>query len=442
MKTSKQVLITLLLFLSIIVKAQEFDRAKMDSLFALIETNQKGMGSISIFNDGKEAYQNSIGFVSIQDNLKSNRKSKYRIGSISKTFTATIIMQLVAKNKLSLSSKLSEYYPEIENSDGISIEYLLKHRSGIFNFTNAEDYTSWMEQPISKEELITKITANGSSFEPNSKAEYSNSNYVLLSFIAEKITSTDYSELIQSKICEPCALKNTNYGSFISVKNNEALSYNRLTGWELATETDMSVPVGAGAIISTPTDLNLFLHCLFTNKVINQTGLDKMIEIEDGYGIGMFKVPFYDKFAFGHTGGIDGFQSNAFYFPNEKVSVSYLSNGAVMPLNDILIGALSIYFGKNYSLPEFAETLQLTTEDLDKYLGVYSSPTFPLKITITKNGSALLAQATGQPYFPLEAYEVDKFKFDQAMLKIEFNPAENLLVLLQGGGTFELKKEE
>ena len=215
----------------------------------------------------------------------------------------------------------------------------------------------------------------------------------------------------------------------------------KLKEWKLATETDMSIPMGAGAIVSNPNDLNQFLNCLFNNRLVSEVTLDEMMQLEDGFGIGMFQVPFYDKRAYGHNGGIDGFQSNAYYFPEEKVAVSYTTNGVVMAVNDIMIGALSIYFGKAYDFPEFTPAVGLNSEDLDQYLGTYSSPTFPLKITITKQGNTLIGQATGQPTFPLEAYEPDKFRFEAAGLKLEFKPDTNKMILRQGGGEFELDKE-
>ena len=135
-----------------------------------------------------------------------------------------------------------------------------------------------------------------------------------------------------------------------------------------------------------------------------------------------------------------GFQFNAAYFPIDNVSIAYTSNGVVMPMNDILIGALSIYFGKEYVLPEFKPDLELTTDDLDKYLGINSCPDFPLKITISKKEKVLIGQATGQSSFPLEAYEVNKFKFDQAVLKLEFFPENNKMILRQAGRGFEFTK--
>ena len=434
--------LALAIFISITTLAQNVEETKMDSLFSIIENNDKGMGSISIVKNGKEVYQNTVGYLNIKKQIPINKNTKFRIGSISKTFTATIIIKLVEQDKLSLDTKLAKFFPQITNAEKITIENLLKHRSGIYNFTNATDYVSWMEQSITRDELLKKIAANGNVFDPDEKTEYSNANFVLLSFIAEDLTGKDFSEILKDFITQPCALKHTYFGSAIKTENNEALSYNKLNEWELSTETDMSVPMGAGGIVSTSKDLNIFLNCLFNYKIVNKESLNKMMDIQDGMGMGLFQVPFYERKAFGHTGGIDGFQSNAFYFPDENVSVAYLSNGVVMPMNDILIGVLSIYFGRDYELPEFKEALKLTSEELDKYLGIYSSPDFPLKLTITKKDNILLGQGTGQPSFPLEAYDEHKFKFDQASLKVEFFPHENKLILKQGGGVFELTKEE
>lgn len=432
----------LALLIGLNIQAQDFDQAKMDSLFSTIEINQKGMGSISIFEEDKEIYQNSFGLACIEDNKPINNNTKFRIGSVSKMFTAAIIMKLVEQDKLSLDDKLDNFYPEIVNSKKITIEHLLKHRSGIYNFTNAEDYVSWMEQSITKDELVQKIVSYGNVFEPDEKTAYSNSNYVLLSFIIEDLTGKTFSAILKDYITEPCNLDHTKYGSKINLNQNEAYSYTKLKDWEIATETDMSVPMGAGAIVSTPADLNKFLYCLFNHQIVSVESLEIMKNIQNGLGMGMFQVPFYEKRAFGHTGGIDGFQSNAFYFPNEKVSVAYLSNGVVMPMNDILIGVLSIYFGRDYELPEFNEPLELLSEELDKYLGVYSGPDFPIKLTISKKDNMLIGQGTGQSSFPLEAYDEHKFKFDQASLKIEFIPNENKLILKQGGGKFELTREK
>ena len=435
-------LFTTILFIAIsqLLNAQSFDKQKMDSLFSIIETNDRGMGSISIFHDGKEVYQRSYGYADMEKDIRNNALTKYRIGSISKTFTATIIMKLIEQNKLLLSAKLGDFYPQIKNADKITIAHLLQHRSGISNFTNV-DYLQWNTQEHTKEQLLNRIVSGNVSFEPDEKFEYSNSNYVLLSYIAEDTSGNKFSELLQEMIIKPCNLKNTFIGSKINAANNEAFSYTKLHEWKLENETDMSIPLGAGFIISTPYDLNVFFNQLFSEKLVKEESLNQMKTIKDMFGFGLIQVPFYNLRGYGHTGGIDGFQANAFYFPEPKVSIALASNGVVYPLNDIIIGVLSIYFGREYQLPEVKESITLTNEELDKYTGVYSTPTLPIKLTISRNGNILTAQGTGQPSFPLEYVEKDKFKFDQARLEIEFIPSENKLILKQNGMIFEATRE-
>ena len=441
MKKSKIIVLIFLLGITLTLSAQSFDKQKMDSLFSIIEKNEKGMGSVSLFYDGKEVYRKSYGYADIENKLENNATTKFRIGSISKTFTATIIMKLVESKKLSLSTNLSDFYPQIKNADKITISHLLQHRSGIANFTSMEDYIQWNTEKQTKEQIINRIRLGGVSFEPNEKFEYSNSNYALLTFIAEDVSKKKFSELLQEMIVKPCQLKSTFVGGNINVENNEALSYTRLSEWTLEKETDMSIPLGAGFIVSTPSDLNAFLNCLFAGKLVKEETLNQMTTIIDGFGFGLIQVPFYDMKGYGHTGGMDGFQANAFYFPQEKVSIALTSNGVVYPLNDIIIGSLSIYFGKEYQLPQFEKSITLTAEELDNYLGVYSTSAFPLKLTISRNGNTLIAQGTGQPSFPLECVEKNRFKFDQARLELEFIPTENKMILKQNGMTFDMKRE-
>ncbi len=435
------IVFTILLGVNLALSAQSFDKQKMDSLFSIIEKYDRGMGSVSFFHNGKEVYQKNYGYADLEKKSKNDASTKFRIGSISKTFTATIILKLVESNKLSLSAKLSDFYPQLQNADKITMAHLLQHRSGIANFTNVADYLQWNTEKQTKEQLLSRIASGGVSFEPNEKFEYSNSNYVLLTCIAEDVTGKTFSELLQEIIVQPCHLKNTFVGSRINTDHNEALSYTKLSEWKLEKETDMSIPQGAGFIVSTPFDLNTFLNCLFEGKLVGEESLKQMTTVIDNFGLGLIRVPFYDMKGYGHTGGIDGFQANAFYFPEEKVSIALASNGVVYPLNDIIVGSLSIYFGKAYQLPPFSETITLTAEELDIYLGVYSTSAFPLKITISRNGNTLIAQGTGQPSFPLECVEKDKFKFDQARLELEFIPAENKMILKQNGMTFDMKRE-
>jgi CubicO group peptidase (beta-lactamase class C family) len=423
--------------------SQPLNKAKLDSLFNKLAENDKAMGSLTLSKNGTVVYSKAIGYSLISDQEKkaSTPLTKYRIGSISKMFTTTMIFQLVEEGKIKLTNTLDTYFPTIPNAKKITISNLLNHRSGIHNFTDDPSYTALMTQPKTQSEMLAIFSKNKADFQPNEKASYSNTNFVLLGYIIEKITKQTYSKNLNDRIISRIGLSNTYYGGKTNPKNNESFSYQYTSTWKQQPETDMSIPGGAGAIVSTPTDLTKFIEALFSEKLVSQNSLDQMKTITDNYGMGMFQIPFYDKKGYGHNGGIDGFASNLAFFPEDNLAIAYCTNGQVYPMNDILIGVLSIYFNKEYKIPTF-KTIALKSEELDKYLGVYSSTQLPLKITITKDNATLIAQATGQSSFPLEATEKDKFKFDQAGVVMEFNLTKNELTLKQGGGVFVFTKEK
>jgi len=438
----KRKLITILTIglLSQVAFAQDFDRTKLDNYFETLEINNRFMGSVAVSKDGKIIYTKAIGYSDFENNIKANENSKYRIGSISKTFTAVLVLKGVEMNKINLNQTIDKYFPSINNASKITIVDLLYHRSGIHNFTNDKEYLTWHTRAKTEKEMIEIIAKAGSDFEPNSKAEYSNSNFVLLTYILEKTFKKTYSDLLTEYITKPIGLTNTYLGGKINPNNNECYSYRFIENWKLEPETDISIPLGAGGIISTPGDLVKFSDALFGGKIIQKESIDKMKTIKDKYGMGLFQFPFDNKIASGHTGGIDGFSSTFSYFSDEKISYALISNGTNYNNNNISIAVLSAIFGKPFAIPEFI-TLDLSTEVLDKYLGVYASLQIPLKITITKDNKTLIAQATGQSAFPLEATEKDKFKFDQAGVVMEFNPIEKTLILKQNGGQFKFLKE-
>ncbi|HEY8780231.1 MAG TPA: serine hydrolase domain-containing protein [Mucilaginibacter sp.] len=427
----------LVIALKYTVKSQNLNTAKLDSFFSALTTHNKDMGSLAISSNGMVVYQKAIGNSQINSEVKipATIKTKYRIGSISKMFTGTMIFQLIEEEKLSLTTPLATYFPQLPNAAKITIGEMLGHRSGLHNFTNDSLYLHYMAKPHSEAEMTAIFEKQKPDFEPDTKAGYSNTNFVLLGYIIEKITGKPYAEELRERITSKIGLTDTYYGSKANPANNEAYSYSYREEWKQEPETDMSIPGGAGAIVSTPTDLVKFIEALFAGKLISQSSLEQMKTMRDNYGMAMFVIPFYDKRAYGHNGGIDGFSSMLAYFPEDKLAMAYISNGVVYSTNDVMIAALSIYFNKPFIIPEF-KTITLKTEDLDKYLGNYTSTQMPLKITVTKNNITLIAQATGQPPFALEAVGVDKFVFTPAVVTIQFDLAKGEFTVFQGGKTY------
>jgi len=437
----KQLLICLLIGLNFNCFSQNLNTNRLDSLFQVLDKKDKFMGSIAITQNGKLLYSNAIGYADIETRKKVNTLSKYRIGSISKMFTATLILMAVEKNKITLNQTLDRYFPQIDNARKITIENLLNHRSGIHSFTSDAGYLGYMDQYKSRADMLKIISDGKSDFEPNSKASYSNSNYVLLSYIAEDIYKSKYPDILDKQIIKPLKLKNTYFGKKTDLQNNETFSYTYEGGkWIMEKETDMSIPMGAGGIVSNPQDLNTFISQLFAEKLITAKSLNLMKTMNQKFGLGIFQFPYFDKINYGHDGAIDGFKSILIYNPEAKLSVAISSNGTQYPLNNILIAALSAWFGKPFEMPTF-EAVKISPEILEAYVGQYSSKQIPPKISITKSGNKLFAQATGQSAFPLEAAATTTFKFDQAGIVLEFNAAKKEMILKQGGKEFQFTKE-
>jgi CubicO group peptidase (beta-lactamase class C family) len=412
--------------------------ARLDSLISALEANNKAMGSITIRKNGQVLYSRGFGFAKVSEKLKSTTETKYRIGSISKMFTSVMIQQLVEEKKLKLTTPLASFFPKLPNARKITVADLLTHHSGLHNFTNDSSYETWMEQPKSEEEMLALIAGQKPDFKPGERGEYSNTNFVLLGYIIERVTKASYADELKRRIVQKIGLKNTYYGSKIDPRRNEAASYQyKAAAWTEQPETDMSIPGGAGAIISTTDDLTQFIEALFNHRLLSDASLKTMTTLRDNYGMGIFQMPFYEKKAYGHTGGIDGFVSSLGYFPSDSLAIALTSNGANYSMNNVLIGLLSIYFDKPYKIPSFT-TVALSPEALSHYEGVYSSKEMPLEITIAKDGDHLTAQATGQSSFPLEAASETEFQFEPAGIVIEFKKgADGVIsqfVIKQGGG--------
>ena len=416
----KNQLFTFLTLLSFTQLSAQFDSLKLNSYMTQLDKYQKAMVSVALAENGKLVYQHAIGYSDSTNKLKANVYTQYRVGSISKMFTAVMILQFIDEKKLTLDTKLSSFFPSLPNASKITIEQLLSHRSGLENFTANENYLSYHTQPKTEQELISIFEKGKVEFEPGETHSYSNTNYVVLTFILEKISKKTYADLLRMRICAKANLGDTYVGGKINPKENQALSYEyENNAWILSAETHMSIPQGAGNIVSTTYDLRSFISALFEGKLISKKSLDKMMELKDGYGLGMIRMPFDKNWWYGHTGGIDGFQSMLAYNPEKKASFCILGNGYNYPMNSIAIAVLSAYYNKAYTIPSFDQ--KVVSLDKSKGVdGIYANEKLGMKITITNDNNILTAKATGQSAFPLEKVSELKYKFEEAKIELEF----------------------
>lgn len=420
--------------------AQTFDKAKLDQFLDRIAEKNKGMGSLTLARAGNVLYSRSFGYSQINGDEKKplTAETKYRISSVTKTFTAVMIFQLVEEEKLRLTDTLDRFFPQIPNAARITIGQILAHRSGIHDL---EADGSWGMQPRTQEEVIARIAQGQPDFEPDARHRYSNAGYILLGYIAEKAGGKPYQEALKERITSKIGLKDTYFGAGnTDPGKNEALSYRYIGGWRDAPELDFSVPGGAGSILSTPADMVKFIQALFDLKLVSQDSLKQMTTMRDAEGMGMEAFSFAGKTLYGHTGGSGSSGAWLAYFPDEKLALAYTTNAKIYPVRDIVSGVLDICWNRPFQIPTF-DAFDVSPEVLDRYTGVYAIPGTPAKVTVTRDGSTLYFQPAGQSAVPLEATAEDKFKIDP-FLVFEFDAAKGEMTINRAGQKRVFTKEK
>lgn len=419
---------------------------KLDSLFDALSRENRAMGQVAIAQKGIVTYARAFGYQEIMASQKkpADTNTRYRIGSISKMFTATAILQLVEEGKITLDTRLSQFFPTIAQSEAITIRQLLQHQSGLHNFTDDSAYQSYYTLPKTRKQLLTIFEQLKPDFSPGADLAYSNTAYVLLSFIIEDITGKAYGAAIDERIIRRLSLQNT-YVADRGRKDARAAHSYLKTGdqWSAASVTDPSVPMGAGNIVSTAKDLNQFIAALFHGRLLSQASLDAMQTLKGRYGLGILRFPFYDAWAWGHTGGIDGFNAMLTYLPEADVAVCYLGNGLDFNLNEIMICLLSEGTGRPWTMPQ-TQITSISAEKLNPLVGAYHSDALPLKINLTVNNGVLYGQATGQGAFPLAPVNDSTFQFAGAGIKMVFKKSgddKQQFTLYQGGNEYLFQKD-
>ncbi len=441
-------LLTLALFTA--SSAQTLDKAKLDQFFDRLAEKNKAMGSLVITKDGNVVYTRAIGYSQVNGTEKKplTAANRFRIGSITKMFTASMILQLIEEGKLKPTDTLDKFFPQVPNAKKITIVQILWHRSGIPNVRpqqNAQGNVNTI--PMTKDEMLALIVKATPEFEPDTKYSYSNAGYQLLGLILEKVTGKPYGEVLTERITSKIGLANTYLATGnINVSKNEALTYmNFGEGWKPVAETHPSILFSAGAIVSTPNDLAKFIQALFDGKIVSKENVDQMKAIKNGELSGMEHFTYAGKTFYGHTGGADNYGSWLMYLPEEKLAIAYTTNAKVYPVKDIMSSLMDIYYNKPFQIPTF-ESVAISTEVLDKYVGVYSATEAPVKFTITRNGATLYAQPPGAgAAVPLEATAQDKFKLDNGTatgIVFEFDVEKNQMTIKRSGGQRVFTKDK
>lgn len=407
---------------------------QIDQLLDLLHANKKIMGNIAVLKDGNTIYNKSVGFKYFDENEKApiNAASKFRIGSVTKTFTAVMIFQLIDEEKIKLDDKLSEFFPEIPNANKITIANMLNHSSGIFDITQDENFDE--HAPNTKIDLLNIIKSHTVNFQPNEKHQYSNSNYVLLGYILEDIENSTYGKILKKRIAKKLKLKHTYFGAEIDTKANECLSffYNDDGSVYKANQANLSNPGGAGGIVSNPTDVATFYNALFNGKLISNTSFEIMMTVEDEYGSGIFSAKKGGQTIFAHNGAIDAFKSLAVYVPDYKLSIALNANALDYSLMGIMFNILDVVSGKDIEMPNFG-TFSISEKQVKQYVGKYACEDLPYNLVFKSDGNVLKGAPEGNNPIALKPTRKDEFILEAMGVTLNFNLETKTLLFKQPG---------
>jgi len=439
----RALILTSFFFLALAVTGQELitdvNKQQLDAYIDhLVEHNQL-IGTVSLFEQGTEMYSRTFGTEQIPAS-SSQPPYVYQIGSITKMVTAVMLMQLHERGEIDLSEPLSTYFPDMPNAGKIQLWNMLNHTSGLGDYVTKEDSLFyWLRDPVSQGEILAEIKRQGSLFMPGDSVRYSNSAYYLLARILERVYGQPYAQILEKQITEPLGLRHTQAVAKGKAIEHIAPSLERSGNtWAEIREFHFLNASGVGDITSTARDMNVFMHALFSGKLITEANLENMLpEKRKTFGYGFMKVPFYKHIAYGHGGDTFGTHSVTSYNPENGLAVSYMVNGELYPTNHFAVDMLNLVYERKFEYPEF---YNYTADPawFDAYSGYYGSDAFPLNIKIFVENDALMGQGDGQPSFTLSPVSEHVFEFLPARLTIEFKPGKKLMILEQNGQKFEL----
>lgn len=416
----------------------------LDTLISAFAQQKAFNGTALVAQKGKILLEKGYGYKNKSEGTFNDANTIFQIGSITKQFTSTIILQLAEKKQLNLQDRLSKYFPDFPKGDSITIEHLLTHTSGVYNYTNDADFMkASSEKIISRDSLIARFKNKPLDFEPGTKWSYSNSGYILLGAIIEKVTGKTYFRVVRENIFQSLGMDHSGF-DFTDLKSpDKAIGYSQDFSMAVGI-VDSSVSFAAGSIYSTVGDLYKWDRALYTNEVVSQTSLEKAFtEYKSSYGYGWFIREAYGKKTVGHPGGITGFSSFMMRVPEEESFVILLSNCPSQALAKIDVAINALLNGQEPELPVAKREIQLASDTLKLYTGEYElSPAFHIEITL--EDGLLEAQATGQNKNPLFAEKNNLFFFKVVDAEIEFlkgsNGKTDRMILYQNGQKVEGKK--
>jgi CubicO group peptidase (beta-lactamase class C family) len=373
--------------------------------------DQKDFSGVALIAAGDSIQaQRSFGFANAQNRVKNNLDTKFRVASLSKTFTAAAIIILRDQGKLKLNERLSKFYPDFPNGQNIMIEHLLLHQSGVGTLEPLKN----RRDCYSADQLVEEIGKIKPYFAPGTAGSYSNEGYNLLAAVIEKVSGETYESFLQKNIFQPLGMKNS--GSFCSEAKLENLATGHVPGSSVKTieavPFNQLVQIGSGSIYSTAPDLLKWL------KAVNESRFFNIEKLRYPYGWGPRE--YTGNKLIEQSGIVEGFNAYMALFPAEKIYVVFLSNIQSGLFNRVPRDLKAVAFGGEFSTPPIV-TAKRSDIELADYAGAYRTPNIPVPLNvISEKGRLYLRWGNDAFRRSLTPIAKDKFFFRVEYAEISF----------------------
>ncbi|MES2444411.1 MAG: serine hydrolase domain-containing protein [Pseudomonadota bacterium] len=415
-------LLSLLALTLVAAPAAAQDAARMDTVVRTDADRGEFMGAVLVAKDGVVLLDRGYGSANLEWQIPNDGDTRFRLGSVTKQFTAVSILLLQERGKLSLDAPIKAWFPDAPAAwDKVTIRHLLSHTAGIPNFTSFPDYQKLKTLPATLDALIARFRDKPLDFQPGEKWSYSNSGYTLLTAIVEKASGQPYAAFVADNLFKPLGMADTGYDSHAAVIPHRAAGYSPgAKGVVNADYIDMTIPQGAGALYSTTHDLLKWETGLYGGKLLKPASLAALttpVKNDYAFGIGVARKD--GTTTFSHGGGIEGFNTWLGYDPERHLVVVVLANlngGAAGKLGESL---MTLARGGAVTLANERAEVTLAPAALAAYPGTYDvSPDFGFVVRV--EGARLIVQATGQDPLELHAEKPDHFFFKEVDAQIVF----------------------
>lgn len=362
-------------------------------------------GTVLVAQQGEILLKKAYGFANLEHQVPNTIDTKFRIWSLTKSFTAMAILMLKEQKRLRLEDSINKYFPEQYPLEGISITHLLNHTSGLTNYTSVPEYNQRLNKlKVSQQEMLDLFVSQPPGFIPGTSFAYNNSGYYLLGMIIEKITGMSFEDYITSFILQPLGMVNTGVYNNHKVISTIASPYQ--STWSDYTQCeyiDMSSIFSAGAMYSTISDLYLWDQALYTDQLVSHDTLELAFHSSNlKYRFGWFLDESFNRKRMYHGGAYRGFRSELHRYPEDKTSIILLTNYEPVPVTKLTNSLAGLLFGEDIEVPIHPQTFSLKDSIYATYMGTYEG--YGCKASVEHQGEDyyyVWNDETVTPFYPV-----------------------------------------